>query len=620
MTLGFRFKILSLVICCLSIAAGCAQSQRRQQSQTKVEEITSQEQSDEDALESSDASDSNEFAEVATPAAAAPTSEQSTIAEAVNPDEAWLKSATLEEKIGQMFIFGFMGETLEEGLGQTLEQLRPGAIIVFGRNIKTPKQVVELLYGAQQASMTTSRLPLLVAVDQEGGNVIRLKTSPPLPSALALGESGDPRLVYRAGLYTGQLLKTFGFNMNLAPVLDVADPDRDPFLGTRTFGKDAKHASLMGANFSAGLSDAEVMPTAKHFPGHGGVNDSHKSTPVKRISIDNLKNYDLVPFAEGLKEVPLSAVMLAHISYPQIDPSGVPATFSKPIVTDLLRNSLGFNGLIMTDDIEMAGAFAVKDPSERALRSIEAGVDLVMIAWNKRIQAGAIRAVTKAVKSGRVSEERIDTSVRRILSAKRKYAERARIARPTTQQVRSVLKNKDLQSLATETLRKRFEQVAQSPTPSPPRKPASVDGSIFVFATQARFFDTLKNSLKNRTVRFYQLGKRERFNTNRVLRSNLDATAVIHVTGAQSARFANRLPKDLASRVIIINSETRGLIANPEKFKNVVDVHFRHPDLGKMTAEYFFSGPRKAPAPTRTIRETASVIETTSGATAPTEN
>lgn len=520
-------------------------------------------------------------------------------------DEKWIRSTPLRTKVGQLFIFGFMGLDTERGLQETLARLKPGALVVFGRNIKTAQQIISLNRTAQRKAIAASGLPLLIAVDQEGGSVIRIKTSPPLPSALALGESPDSDLVFKAGLHTGHLLKVLGFNMNLAPVLDVADPNRDAFVGTRTFGNDPENVGVMGTRFAEGLNTAGVIPTAKHFPGHGGVTDSHLQTPVKNTTPEMLAKIDLVPFTSSLSLIPDSAVMLAHVAYPKLDPTNTPASFSRPIVQDLLRDKMGFGGLVITDDIEMGGAAVIKNPGERAIRAIEAGADLVMIAWNKRLQSAAVEAVVRAVKSGRLSEARVDESLRRIIHAKRTVVSDDPQKEPSHDQLQAVLRSEELRKLTFETLYRSF----QTSIDKLPNKEMVHDQSrpIFVFAAAERFFSSFKQKIKDRLTRFYRLSSEGSFNINRVLRANPEAVGVLYVSGRQSARFANLLDPDTAARVIIINSETVSLLKAPENFHHIVGVYFQHPDLGRITAQYFFMPPKlrndlatdAAPAATR---------------------
>ncbi len=514
--------------------------------------------------------------------ASAPLSEQ---------DEEWIRKAPLKTKVGQLFIFGFMGQDLKKGLKKTLLRQQPGAIIIFGRNIHSATQIIKMNHDAQKVALEKTGLPLLIAVDQEGGNVIRIRTSPPLPSALALGETGNPELVHSAGFHTGRLLKSLGFNMNLAPVLDVADPTKDKFVGTRTFGKSPELVGQMGTQFAQGLMEAAILPTAKHFPGHGGVPDSHKETPIKDTTAEVIRKTDLLPFSISLREVPGAAVMLAHIAYPNLDVAALPATFSRPIITELLRGTMDFSGLVLTDDIEMAGTFVIKDPAERAVRAIEAGVDLVMIAWNKKLQSKAVAAVEAAVRSGRISETRLNESLRRIIRAKRYVSPWAMPTNPNLADMQKIMKSQDLQNLTFETLNKQFESSLTRLV----KKDLIQDLTrpVFVFAATQNFFASFKGTLKGRKTRFYRLTNQKTFDINRVMRSNPDAIGVLHISGSQSARFANRLDTDNASRTILINSETLSLLKAPSEFHHIVDVNFRHPDLGRYTAKYLF-GPQIA--------------------------
>ncbi len=511
-------------------------------------------------------------------------------------NERILKHLSLRQKVGQLFIFGFMGETIEGGLGKTIKTLQPGAIIVFGRNIKTARQTSELNYQAQSLSLESSGVPLLIAVDQEGGSVVRIKTAPPLPSALALGETGDNVLVHDAGYHTGILLKSLGFNMNLAPVLDVSDPEENSFIGTRTFGNSPALVSEMGQNFAGGLIQAGILPTGKHFPGHGDImQDPHRTTPSRTRSLEQLWNFDLIPFTKLTQELNGWAIMTGHVAYPSLDATNMPATFSKPIVTDLLRKKIGFNGLVMTDDIEMAGAFAIKDVRERAVRAVEAGVDMVMVAWNKRLQNELVHGLYSAVKSGRISEARIDESVRRILLLKRRYVSFKKPQRPTNAQLLAALRSSALRRVSEQTLKSKFDRSLagfnrdslDSISPRP----------VFVFSGNEQFFRSFKDEIKNHPTRFYQLSNNQHFDIDRVMRANPLAYGVFYVNGTHSAAMLNHVASDSASRLIVVNTETQGVLQNPGQFKYVIDVYFRHPSLGKMTAFYFFGEPPSGRVP-----------------------
>lgn len=504
-------------------------------------------------------------------------------------DEALLAKLPLRVKIGQMMMVGFMGETVDYSLKKIIERVHPGAIVVFSRNIKTARQISELNREAQATSMRESSLPLLIACDQEGGDVVRLKTPYPLPSALAFGIADDTALAQKAGTATGQLMRTLGFNMNLAPVLDVADPKAARFIGTRSFGKDPKLVATLGRSFAAGLDGAGILPTTKHFPGHGGVKeDSHTGTPVKDDLLPQLEQLHIAPFEQMRAEFESSwAVMLAHVAYPALDPSKMPATFSKPIVTDLLRNKLQFDGLVITDDIEMAGASVVGDINERAVRAVEAGVDLIMVAWNKKMMAQISDSLVKAVKTGRLTEARIDESLRRIISAKRKYANTAD-ASPSLKDLRTALQNPAFKEVADASVSARFN-IPPSESELEFLK-ANEDKPILLFSASLRFTKDFTDAVAPREVKPYRITLKQTFDIDRVMRSNPSSIGVFYASGPLVAKIGSRISDDVASRMLLVTVEAPGSIENADDFKALADVYYRHPSLGTLVAKGYFSG------------------------------
>jgi beta-N-acetylhexosaminidase len=518
---------------------------------------------------------------------------------ALSPDDQKIfAKMTLTQKVGQLFLIGFMGKQVDEGLSEMIHKVRPGGLILFSRNIHSAPQVVSLVSEAQKAAVKVSGVPLLVGVDQEGGNVIRIKTSLPLPSALAFGEAGEKKLVEEAGMATGQLLKILGINMNFAPVLDVGDPTKPNFIGTRTYGSEARLVSQMGAGFSFGLDQGGVLPTGKHFPGHGGIDeDSHKGTPTKNVTMQELEASDLVPFVEMKKQFgDRWAVMLGHVAYPKIDPTGMPATFSKPIVTGILREKIGFNGLIVTDDIEMGGAFAIKDVRERALRAVEAGADMVMIAWNKRLQRDLALALQKAVESGRIPTARLDESVKRILIAKRNVAQ-IRTTPPTNIELARALRNPKFTEVAERAMAIRFERPAQKQEQD--FKEYATGKPLLVFSSNQRFSENFKRALPNRPLKFYPLDPERPDLIDRAMRANPRSAGVFYVSGQQAAKVINKISKDVSRRMLVVSVETQGALRNAAQFGYFADVYYRHPALGKMIADHYFNDSRQ-PAKERT--------------------
>ncbi|MEK7358311.1 MAG: beta-N-acetylhexosaminidase [Bdellovibrionota bacterium] len=503
-------------------------------------------------------------------------------------DEALIASLPLGVKVGQMMMIGFMGDNVDYSLKKIIERVHPGAIVVFSRNIKTARQISDLNREAQAASMRASSLPLLIACDQEGGDVVRLKTPYQLPSALAFGIADDVTLAEKAGVATGQLMKALGFNMNLAPVLDVADPKAARFIGTRSFGKDPKLVAKLGRGFAAGLDSAGVLPTTKHFPGHGGVSeDSHLKTPTKDDPLAQLEQLHIAPFEAMRAEFTSQwAVMLAHVAYPALDPSKMPATFSKPIVTDLLRKKLAFDGLVVTDDIEMAGASVVADINERAVRAVEAGVDLIMVAWNKKMMLQVSNSLIAAVKSGRISEERINESLRRIVSAKRKYADPAAGA-PSLKELRAALQNPAFREIADATVAARLKV-----PPSDSERTfleESIEKPILLFSASPRFTNDFTMAVAPRTVRPYRITLKQSFDIDKVMRSNPASIGVFYASGPLVAKIGSRISADVASRMILVTVEAPGSIENADDFKALADVYYRHPELGNLIGKSYFS-------------------------------
>lgn len=502
-------------------------------------------------------------------------------------DQEFLKKMPLKTKIGQLFMLGFQGKHIEDGLGKAIKDVRPGALIIFGRNISSARQLSDLISSAQETAVSVSRVPLLVATDQEGGDVIRIKTAIPLPSPLAFGKAGTPELAEKAGEATGRLLKTLGINMNLAPVLDVADPREKNFVGTRTYGKNPQLVASLGTHFAMGLSNSGVLPTGKHFPGHGGVSeDSHLSTPEKDLPLETMLKHDLVPFSKVQERLQDHwAVMLAHVAYPKLDPSGVPATFSKPIVQGLLRGKIGFKGLVLTDDIAMAGADRIKDIGERVLRSIEAGVDMVLVPWNSKLQLRLVQSVERAVLSGRIPEERINESVLRILQAKRKFAQTQ--SRPSAQQLRLALNNPALKEVGETLLKNSFARELDDEEKE--LKAYAEKKPVLLFASNVGFATGFRNSHPKRdTVRFFKLDIDRPHDVNRIMRANPGAFGVFYMSGYQVGRLAAQIHEDVARRMLLVTVEAPGHLPNVASFRYVKAVYMRHPALGAMVAKRYF--------------------------------
>lgn len=482
-----------------------------------------------------------------------------------------IEKMSIEEKVGQLFLFGFRGKRLTPRLKRTIQKLKPGALIIFGRNISSIEQLSKLNYDLQEASLKKDGLPLFLAVDQEGGDVIRIKTTPPMPSAYTIGKTQDPKLAYRAGEVTGDMLKVLGFNMNLAPVLDMTDENLRSFISTRSFSPYPNEVSSMGIAFAKGLSRSKIVPVAKHFPGHGPIAmDSHHLTPTRQSRVTDLYGMDLIPFIRFAKEDLDSGTMVAHISFPQIDSSGQPATYSPVLIDDLLRRRMKYKGLIMTDDIEMAGASSYKKVGDRAVAAVNAGHDLVMVGWNTRSQKRAVKAVIKSVKKGEIPIQRINASVRRILRMKNKYVDILN-TNPQRKKVRREFLSINYKPVFDDIIRSHFEDIKSLP---------AVDNSnpIIVVSRSKQFRRTFrKHYPKKKSLMRYSFDKKTR--------RKQKGPVVFHVSSWSSFRELQSLSRKIRARIVVINSHRKFRIPKQKSYLKVIEVHSDHPKLGAFTAQ-----------------------------------
>ena len=341
--------------------------------------------------------------------------------------ERMLDSLTLRQKVGQLMMPFVLGDYAPEGTTShdrvhdyILEEEIGGLIVSVG----SPTDVAVKLNDFQ----THSRLPLLVAADLETGAGFRLTGavhSPTnivlggatnFPNLLALGAAGDPDLAYEMGKITALEARAVGIHVPFAPVLDVNNNPDNPIINVRSFGEDPAQVASLGAAFVRGIQDFGGIATGKHFPGHGDTDtDSHVGLPVIRASSARMDSLELVPFREAIS-AGLGGMMTAHITVPSLNGGGdLPATLSRDILTGLLRDRLGFDGLVFTDAMDMAAIDQTYGRGEAAVMAIEAGADVILMPPSV---TAAINGIVEAVESGRLSEERIDVSVLKLLRAK----------------------------------------------------------------------------------------------------------------------------------------------------------------------------------------------------------
>ena len=337
-----------------------------------------------------------------------------------NTVEQILSKMSVDEKIGQLLLVGFPEERLDDRLASHIRQNKIGSFLVFKRNIINIEQLKNLNKNLVSYSIENLKIPPLMAIDQEGGNVNRITTSPRLPFLFHFGDLTDTTFSYHYGFYTGQMLSSLGFNLNLAPVLDLADFNSNRFIALRSFGSDPQKTSQNGFAYSQGLQTQRVIPTAKHFPGLGSaVLDPHSTVVSNSATMADFEKNDLVPFKEFSKLGPNSAVMMSHMVYRGLDSSGLPASFSRFLMTDILRNKIGFAGVIVTDDLHMKASSMTMSPSEAALKSLKAGSDLVMLSWSFSEQGKTFDRIKAAILKSELSLDDVNDKVRRILTLKK---------------------------------------------------------------------------------------------------------------------------------------------------------------------------------------------------------
>ncbi len=326
---------------------------------------------------------------------------------------------SLEEKIGQLFIAGTGGRVIGPLPKAHISKRYVGGFVLYEKNILNPTQVAALITELQLLSkQTPNGIPLFIAIDQEGGKVSRFKKGATiLPGNMALGATRSKRLAEKAGEITGIELKRMGINLNFAPVLDVNTNPKNPAIGVRSFGESPELVSQLGVAYIRGLQSQGVLATAKHFPGHGDTNaDSYKKLPLVDHNKRHLSKVDLVPFRDAI-DAGVGVIMSAHIHYPGLD-NNIPATLSHSIMTKLLRSELGFEGIIITDDLEMKAIEDDYEIGEAAVSAIQAGADILLIPWSWKKLQTAYSAIRQAVRNRQITKTRIDNSVRRILKGK----------------------------------------------------------------------------------------------------------------------------------------------------------------------------------------------------------
>lgn len=338
-----------------------------------------------------------------------------------------LTDMTLEEKAAQMFMITpealtGTGQVLEAGdvTREAIDKYPVGGLIYFTQNLQDPGQVRSMTGNVQKFAEERIGLPMLLSVDEEGGTVTRFGGNPsfdydPSVDMAGIGASGDPQQAYALGEKIGKFLSSLGFNMDNAPDADVLTNPANTVVKDRSFGSDCDTVSEMALAELEGLEDQGVKGLLKHFPGHGATTaDTHEGYAYTDATLEEMKSNELVPFADGI-EAGVDIIMVGHISCPQVTGNEEPASLSEKMITGVLREDMGFDGVVITDAMNMGAIAENYSPAEAAVKAVLAGVDMILMPEDFQ---QAYTGVLNAVKSGKITQERIDASVIRIIGLK----------------------------------------------------------------------------------------------------------------------------------------------------------------------------------------------------------
>ena len=328
----------------------------------------------------------------------------------------------INKKVGQLIVAGFDGFVINDHIRNLITRYNVGNVILFEKNCQSPEQVFKLVQELQELSMTHNGVPLFVTIDQENGIVNRIFDGVTnFPGNMAQTAGATLEETEKIAEYTGNGLKALGINFNLAPSLDVNNNPKNPVIGNRSFSDSADIVAERAIYAARGYEKAGVIATAKHFPGHGDTElDSHLALPTVSHSRDRLDAAELLPFKTAIKSG-IPAIMSAHIVFPALDDSGLPATLSKKILTDLLRNELGFEGVLMTDCMEMKAIDNLYGTVKSTPIAIKAGADLICLSHTEATQIAAIEEVKTLLASDHELQARIEEACARVVALKKRY-------------------------------------------------------------------------------------------------------------------------------------------------------------------------------------------------------
>ncbi len=463
-----------------------------------------------------------------------------------------------EELLAQILMFGWAGQEPSALLNTWVSERGLGSVKIFGWNTDDTMQVADSVTALQRLAMSRRfQIPLYVATDQEGGWIRHVKGDTcETPGNLAVGASGYPSDAWYTGYYISRELRALGINMNFAPTVDVFTNLDSSVIGPRSFGSDPEYCGILGASFSAGSLEAGVLTTAKHYPGHGDTSlDSHGRLPEIHIDFDTLMNRELVPFKYLIAEK-IPAIMTGHLGFPEILPNGEPASLSRYFVTDILRNELGFEGLIITDDMMMNGATLYAGSLSAAVRmAIEAGNDIIISSTTAQLNEALWRSNLELMRSSEEFKAHVVRAARHVLYSKLIYfkGENPVPLYPDKSRIPELVPDREGEQFF-------FEQACRSITVLEdrglPYRPAPGERILLVGQFEQFFSEGRARYPDSNFFSFdYQMGPIQTdWMGNRLSSFVADYdTVIFSVADAQSAQVAERI-KDLGKRVIIISS------------------------------------------------------------------
>ena len=323
---------------------------------------------------------------------------------------------TLEEKIAQMIVIYYISDEYDNLLSNVIQNVNPGGFILLKENITNNNQLLEFIRKMQE----DSKIPMFITIDQEGGTVQRLHKKndikvETIPDMKTIGDTKDYNKAYEIGKQIGKDLYKYGINMNFAPVIDIYSNSDNTLIETRSFGNNPDIVSNMGIEVARGLIEEQIIPVYKHFPGHGDTSvDSHYDLPILNKTYDELLDFELIPFIKAI-ENDAKAIMVGHIATPKITNDNTPASLSKIMITDILRERLGFDGIVITDALNMVSLTKNYTQKEIIIKAINAGANMLLMPGSSK---QTISIIKEAIEQKEIEEKLITNSAKKILELK----------------------------------------------------------------------------------------------------------------------------------------------------------------------------------------------------------